>query len=307
MKKRIAIAFISFFIGGYLLNTSDHQALGGLIVLGALLWTIFFLVLQPLWKLGRKLFKKKHQDPDGGTRPSKSRDTSSSLQSREQSNNVASLPEPQPTPKSNAATERSRHTLLRAGIFLSQALVLGFITMAFISLVTWSNFVELMTKHGLFEFFLTCTFLGSILILFFRKFGPGSTQYDEMKKDISEAMKETKSSKSTNGAKPSNTSNKSSQTSSVTSEQPKKKGKGIVTALSQAAAAQAGYNAVSRPVVIPQNGATVHGASPKGLNQWEIQFTLPGESRVHKRKIGRGATGITHGQYTFKIEWPSIL
>ncbi len=196
--------------------------------------------------------------------------------------------------------------LTRTTLFFTKAIPIGFIVTALFTWVTGRNLSDLMVMHGLFEFVLLCAFLGGLLVWFFTKLGPGSEHYANTKKDVVEAVTEIKKLRAT--AERSSKEQQTVLTDSVdvtTTKKPKKKS--VLTAVAQAAAAQAAYNVVSNPIVVPLNGGTVHGANPKGMNQWEIHYSVPGDSSVHRKKYGRGTVGFNHGQYQFRITWPSVL
>jgi len=196
--------------------------------------------------------------------------------------------------------------LTRTTLFLAKATLIGFMFVALYTGVTGAELSDLMTTHGILDFVLLCAFLGSLLLWFWRKLGLGSKYYSDTKKDVGEALSETK--KLIESTKSSSSKQQTVSTNAIngtTIKKPKKKS--ILSAVAQAAAAQASYNAVSNPIVVPLNGGTVHGATPKGINQWEIHYSVPGDNRVHRSKYGRGTVGFTHGQYQFRITWPSVL
>jgi hypothetical protein len=196
--------------------------------------------------------------------------------------------------------------LKRIILFFAKATLIGFIVVALYTWLTGRGLSELMTMHGMLDFVLLCAFLGSLLLWFWRKLGPGSKYYADTRKEFGEALTETK--KLSESTKKSSNKQQavSTETVDVTNiNKPKKKS--ILSAVAQAAAAQAAYNVVSNPVVVPLNGGTVHGANPKGIGQWEIHYSVPGDSRVHKSKYRRGTVGFTHGKYQFRITWPSVL
>ena len=87
----------------------------------------------------------------------------------------------------------------------------------------------------------------------------------------------------------------------------KRKSSGMFDSASKALAATAAYNAVTPPIVIPLNGATVHGVTPKGMYEWEIIFSVPGNTLVQRERIKRGSTGFTYGTYRFEVRWSNPL
>lgn len=199
-------------------------------------------------------------------------------------------------------TQAKRGRLARTIYFLAKAIPIGFVVVAIISVVSGRDLSVLMTKHGLFDFILLCTLVGGILVWFFGKLGPGSQQYENTKKEFGEAVGEIKELRA-QAKKQSQV--KRSEPVDIASSNDKKTG--MLTKLTQAAGGMAAYNAAARPIVVALDGGTVHAATPKGLNQWEIYYSVPGDSRVHKQRYGRGTVGFSHGQYRFKIDWPSIF
>jgi hypothetical protein len=167
----------------------------------------------------------------------------------------------------------------RTILFFAKATIIGFIVVVLYTWLTGGGLSDLTTMHGMLDFVLLCAFLGSLLLWFWGRLGSRSNKQQAVSTD---------------------------NTVDVTNiKKPKKKS--ILSSVAQAAAAQAAYNVVSNPVVVPLNGGTVHGANPKGIGQWEIHYSVPGDSRVHRSKYRRGTVGFTHGKYQFRITWPSAL
>jgi hypothetical protein len=196
--------------------------------------------------------------------------------------------------------------LKRTALFLAKAIPIGLIVVALLTWVTGHDLSILMAMHGLFEFVLLCAFLGGLLVWFFTKLGSGSEHYENTKKDVGEAVTEIKKLRAS--AKRSSKEQQAVPNDTVDGTNTKRlKKKSVLIAVAQVTAAQATYNAVSNPIVVPLNGGTVHGANPKGMNQWEIHYSVPLDSQVHRKKYGRGTVGFNHGQYQFRITWPSVL
>ena len=84
----------------------------------------------------------------------------------------------------------------------------------------------------------------------------------------------------------------------------KKKKEGFLSSMGKVVAGTAAANAVLKPIVIPLNGGVVHGMVPRGMMDWEIQYSVPGHTGTHKTKVSRGTTGFSHGGYQFRVEWP---
>jgi hypothetical protein len=78
----------------------------------------------------------------------------------------------------------------------------------------------------------------------------------------------------------------------------------LIRKLATGTAIAGAVNIYNPPVVIPRNGGgVVRAVVPKGLS-WEVHYSVPGDDRVHKNKVTRGTSGMTHGPVSFEIRWP---
>lgn len=87
-------------------------------------------------------------------------------------------------------------------------------------------------------------------------------------------------------------------------EKPKSvKKEGFFGNATKAYAAATVLNAIRPPTVIPLDGGQVHSVIPKGMYEYEVQFSVPGNTMIHKHRFKRGTTGFSQSG-RFRIDWP---
>jgi hypothetical protein len=197
--------------------------------------------------------------------------------------------------------------------FFFKSVVIGFVTFWTFSLFTESSFFTTVHKHGVLEFSIACIFLGSIIIYFYRIYGPGPEFFATIKKELLSIEKVNKDNKTKQKSNNETDNYKDLVLAQIKNrkkvpEVPKEKKKSsFLESTSKGIVALAAYNVAARPIVIALNGATFHGASPKGMENWEILYSVPNNSVIQKYKVRRGVVGFNHGTYRFEIKWPSII
>ena len=87
-------------------------------------------------------------------------------------------------------------------------------------------------------------------------------------------------------------------------EKPKSvKKEGFFGNATKAYAAATVLNAIRPPTVIPLDGGQVHSVISKGMYEYEVQFSVPGNTMIHKHRFKRGTAGFSQSG-RFRIDWP---